>query len=85
MRTDLLIATASIDLEHDAADADQKLAMPLLALWGAQGVVGQLYDVLETWRAKAIDVSGQSLDCGHVPQEERPDQTAQALIDFLQG
>ena len=76
-------AAASIDLEHDAADAQQKLAMPLLALWGARGVVGQLYNVLETWRAKATNVSGQSLDCGHVPQEERPAETAQALIDFL--
>lgn len=76
-------AAASIDLEHDAADADRKLAMPLLALWGAKGVVGQLYDVLETWRAKANNVCGASLDCGHVPQEERPAQTAQALIAFL--
>jgi haloacetate dehalogenase len=78
-------AAASIDLEHDAADADRKLSMPLLALWGAQGVVGQLYDVLGTWRAKASDVSGESFDCGHVPQEERAAQTAQALIAFLDG
>lgn len=76
-------AAASIDLEHDAADANRKLAMPLLALWGAKGVVGQLYDVLETWRAKANNVRGEGLDCGHVPQEERPAQTAQALIAFL--
>jgi haloacetate dehalogenase len=76
-------AAASIDLEHDAADADRKLPMPLLALWGAKGVVGQLYDVLDTWRAKAADVRGAGLDCGHVPQEERPAQTAQELIAFL--
>lgn len=77
-------AAASIDLEHDAADGDRKLSMPLLALWGAKGVVGQLYDVLDTWRAKAAEVRGAGLDCGHVPQEEQPAQTAQALLDFLE-
>jgi haloacetate dehalogenase len=51
-------AAASIDLEHDAADADRKVEAPLLALWGAKGVVGSLFDVLETWREKAVNVSG---------------------------
>jgi haloacetate dehalogenase len=61
-------AAASIDLEHDAADADHKVEAPLLALWGAKGVVGSLFDVLETWREKAVNVSGRALDCGHTPQ-----------------
>ena len=30
---------------------------PLLALWGAKGVVGHLYDVLATWREKAATVT----------------------------
>lgn len=76
-------AAASIDLEHDSTDADRRLTLPLLALWGTKGVVGQLYDVLETWRAKASDVRGEGLDCGHVPQEEQPERTARALIVFL--
>jgi len=76
-------AAASIDLEHDAADANRKLVMPVLALWGARSVVGQLYDVLETWRARANEVCGEGFDCGHVPQEERPAETAQALTAFL--
>jgi haloacetate dehalogenase len=80
-------AAASIDLEHDAVDkgAGRKLAMPLLALWGSRGVVGDLYDVLATWRAVASDVRGQPLDCGHSPQEECPAQTAAALVEFLRG
>jgi haloacetate dehalogenase len=76
-------AAATIDLEHDAADAERRVAVPLLALWGGRGVVGQLYDVLATWREKAVDVRGTSLDCGHSPQEEAPDHTAAALIEFL--
>jgi haloacetate dehalogenase len=76
-------AAATIDLEHDAADAELKVTMPLLALWGAKGVVGDLYDVLATWREKATDVQGKALPCGHSPQEEVPDDTAAALLDFL--
>ena len=78
-------AAASIDLEHDAADADRKVGAPLLALWGAKGVVGSLYDVLETWREKAVTVSGRALDCGHTLQEELPDQTAAELLSVLRA
>ena len=76
-------AAATIDLEHDAADADRKVMAPLLALWGAKGTVGQLYDVLETWREKAADVRGRALDCGHGLQEEAPEATLAELLPFL--
>ena len=78
-------ASASIDLEHDAADAaaGHRVAAPLLALWGARGTVGALYDVLETWREVAVDVRGRALDCGHTLQEELPDETAAELVGFL--
>jgi len=78
-------AAATIDLEHDAADAKRRVQMPLLALWGARGVVGQLYDVLATWQEKADDVQGRALDCGHALQEEAPEQTAAELLEFLRG
>ncbi|WP_174242053.1 alpha/beta fold hydrolase [Teichococcus oryzae] len=76
-------AAASIDLDHDAEDAEKRIAAPLLALWGGRGVVGQLYDVLQTWRDKAVDVRGEAVDCGHSPQEERPENTLRLLLDFL--
>ncbi len=76
-------AAAGIDLEHDAADADRRVVAPLLALWGAKGTVGALYDVLETWRDKAVDVRGRALDCGHLLQEEAPDETTAELLAFL--
>jgi haloacetate dehalogenase len=78
-------AAAGIGLELDAADdaAGRKIAAPLLALWGAKGVVGQLYDVLETWRAKAGDVSGEAFECGHLLPEEAPEQTLDALLTFF--
>ncbi|MDP4023694.1 alpha/beta hydrolase [Methylobacterium sp. NEAU 140] len=76
-------AAAGIDLEHDAVDADARIAVPLLALWGAEGVVGRTYDVLETWREKARDVSGRALPCGHTLQEEAPDAVFAELSAFL--
>ena len=76
-------AAAGIDLEHDAFDADKRLAMPMLALWGGRGTVGALYDVLATWREKAVDVRGRALDCGHTLQEECPDDVLLELRQFL--
>jgi haloacetate dehalogenase len=80
-------AAADIGLELDAADdaAGRKITAPLLALWGANGVVGRLYDVLETWREKALDVSGRALDCGHLLPEEAPDATLAALRAFFRS
>ncbi len=76
-------AAASIDLEHDAADAHIKLKAPLLALWGENGVVGELYDVLQTWRDKAENVQGSALKCGHAVQEEVPEAFTQHVLAFL--
>jgi haloacetate dehalogenase len=76
-------AAATIDLADDAADADARIAAPLLALWGAKGTVGALYDVLATWREKALQVDGRAMDCGHSPQEEIPAETIAALFDFF--
>lgn len=76
-------AAAGIDLLHDAEDAQARIEVPLLALWGGRGTVGQLYDVLATWREKANDVSGRPFDCGHTLQEERPEETTAELMAFL--
>jgi haloacetate dehalogenase len=79
-------AAADIDLEMDDADdrAGRKIAAPVLALWGAKGTVGKLYDVLATWREKAIGVSGRSLDCGHLLPEERPEEVLAEFRAFFQ-
>ena len=76
-------AAASIDLAHDRADRDRKIAVPLLVLWGALGVIERSYDVLGLWSARAEQVSGQALPCGHFLAEEAPDETLEALLGFL--
>ena len=78
-------AAAGIDLKHDAEDAEKRIEIPLLALWGEKGVVGATYDVLQTWREKAQDVRGFSLPCGHYLPEEAPDLTLKAFRAFFRS
>ena len=76
-------AGASIDLEHDKADMDQKLSCPLLVLWGELGAMHKLYDVTETWRERAADVNGWPVKCGHFIPEEAPEATINAFSEFF--
>ncbi len=76
-------AAAGIDLAHDRADLDRRLACPLLALWGAKGVIERQYPVLEIWRERAASVTGKALPCGHFLAEEAPEETLAELLQFL--
>jgi len=78
-------AAAGIDLEHDRADLDRKVEVPLLVLWGRRGVIERCYDVLDLWGQRAGQVRGRPLDCGHFLAEEAPEDTLRALLDFLQA
>jgi len=75
-------AAASIDLIHDRQDSRKKLKMPLLALWGKQGVVEALFDCLADWREVAADVRGCALNCGHFIPEEKPNDLVAELRRF---
>jgi haloacetate dehalogenase len=76
-------AAAAIDLVHDEADMNHKVACPLLALWAEKGVVHRMYDVLATWRERAANVSGRALPGGHFLPEEAPEETFAELKAFL--
>ena len=76
-------ASASIDLIHDKKDNEQKITCPLLVLWGNKGIIGTKYDVIASWRDRAINVTGKGLNCGHFIPEEAPEETYRALKEFL--
>lgn len=78
-------AAAGIDLQHDREDRDagRRLPMPVLALWGAQGVVQRCFDPLAEWRRVAADVQGSALPCGHYIAEEAPERLLQSALPFL--
>lgn len=80
-------AAASIDLEHDRADlaANKRLTMPLMVLWGAEGVVHRCFQPLTEWRLVADNVQGTHLPCGHYIPEEAPEVLLEKALPFLLG
>lgn len=76
-------AGASIDLQHDEADLNRKIACPLLVLWGEKGNVGSLFDPMAVWRERASNVRGRSMPSGHNIQLDAPEQLLAELHGFL--
>jgi haloacetate dehalogenase len=76
-------AAASIDLAHDAADLDKKIQCPLLVLWSEKGPFHRMYDVLETWRDRAVQVQGEAMPTGHFLPEQMPAELTRKLARFL--
>jgi haloacetate dehalogenase len=78
-------ASAGIDLEHDRADRDagRRLDMPVLVLWGAQGVVHACFEPLKEWQRVASEVEGEALPCGHYVAEEVPERLLSRITPFL--
>lgn len=79
-------ASAGIDREYDKEDValHKKITVPLLIMWGNNGVVGKLWDVKAGWeqysdRMKAIGVN----QCGHFVPEEQPDIVYNEMVKFM--
>jgi haloacetate dehalogenase len=73
------------DADLDDADfaAGKRVTQPLLALWGANGLLGTL-PTLEIWQEYANDVTGEALaECGHFLPEEQPGEVVAHLRRFL--
>lgn len=78
-------ASVTIDRALDRADhaRGHRVRQPLTVLWGARGTVGELFDVIDLWRARAERVDGHALDCGHLIPEEAPEHLLDALLETL--
>lgn len=79
-------AAAGIDLVHDRDDRahGRRLSMPVLALWGQDGVVQRCFEPLQEWQKVADDVRGRALPCGHYIAEEAPYELLAEVLPFLQ-
>jgi haloacetate dehalogenase len=80
-------AGAYADFEHDKADRDagNRIAIPMLALWGDAGIARAAATPLDTWKDWATDVIGMPINSGHFLCEEDADGTAKALREFFVG
>src|SRR5262249_12693924 len=81
-------ASAGIDLVHDRASRarGEKIACPLLVLWGERGVVHRLFDPAELWRAQSAGpLTARLMAAGHYIPEELPEATAHELVGFFAG
>jgi haloacetate dehalogenase len=79
-------AAATIDLEHDRADAAQRIECPVRVLWGERGVIHRLFTPLADWQAKAAAaVTGRPTPTGHYIAEEAPALFAEEVEAFFGG
>jgi haloacetate dehalogenase len=78
-------AAATVDLDADRADRERgnRVQAPLLALWGSDSYVGRTFDVTSVWEPFARSVEGAAIHADHYLAEERPQETAAALLRFL--
>ena len=79
---------AGLDIAHNEADRGRMLECPIQVLWGGAqaqhpGWPSMSLDILETWRRRAVDVSGRGLPCGHFLPEEAPEETTAEILAFL--
>ncbi len=75
------------DLEDDdaAAAAGQKLRMPTLLLWGAEGLNADREKMLGIWRKYAEDVDAAAVPgSGYYMAEETPEPLAKHIIELAQ-
>lgn len=78
-------AAASIDLAHDKADLDKKIQCPMMVLWSEKGPFHRMYNVLQTWKDRAVQAQGKSMPTGHFLPEQMPLELTQELKTFLRG
>lgn len=78
-------ASAGIDLEHDRHDiaSGNRVACPLLVLWGTQGVIEKCFNPLEEWKKVALNVEGAGLPSGHFIPEEVPEILLEYAWNFF--
>ncbi|MCY7307620.1 MAG: alpha/beta hydrolase [Rhodoferax sp.] len=75
-------AGRSVDLAHDEADLHARLECPVLALWGADGLMCKLMDIEAMWRERCANLQVGTVPGGHWFPELAAPQTAQALLAF---
>jgi pimeloyl-ACP methyl ester carboxylesterase len=82
-------ATVDVAAQKGDQEAGRKIEVPLLLVWSEAGI-GKRYDMERVWKDWAredVEVTTKALGrgVGHFGAEEAPDQTAEALLGWLEG
>lgn len=78
-------AAAGIDLKHDKADLERKVACPTLVFYGSAGVMAQLFDIPAEWRRFCSNVTVAASPGGHFFVDQFPIETSEILENFVKG
>jgi haloacetate dehalogenase len=75
------------DVRQDEVDAHIPIDCPTMSIWGADfEAVGGSFDMAAVWRGMATHLRAEPIaQCGHLPQEEQPEEVNRLLLDFLTG
>jgi haloacetate dehalogenase len=78
-------AGATTDRQNDENDlkAGKKIQVPLLALWGENGIPSKGSNPLDIWKNWAVNVTGGPIKSGHFLAEENPEDTAKEMLRFF--
>ncbi len=61
------------------------IEVPTLIIWGRNDSIMPLDDAYKFQTDIRNSIVRVVEDCGHIPQEEKPEETAKLIIEFLQG
>jgi haloacetate dehalogenase len=78
-------AALEVDFHLDAADLGRRLAMPSCVMWGKDGIMGQCYDVAETWADRLENITPCPMPGGHFFPDQFPNETTQSIRTFLKS
>lgn len=78
-------AAGTVDLEHDRADIDRRVACPTLVFYGASGVMARLFDIPAEWRKRCGHVVEAALPGGHFFVDQFGRESAEVLAKFIGG
>ncbi len=78
-------ASVTVDWELDMQDRNKKLEVPLMCIWGSDGNICKIWDVVDIWSRLAVDVKGYGVPgCGHFVPEEKPEVTVEKIREHIE-
>ena len=78
-------AAIAVDLALDRADLDRQVSCPALVMYGADGIMGRIYDMAAIWSPRLARMQVCAMPGGHFFPDLHPARTAAALVAFLDG